>query len=44
MNSLELLIDYEHFTSYFMSLEAAENYPSEPADLEEFLSTLEEAE
>lgn len=41
MNNIDLLNDYEQFTSFFQSLDTAEECP-EPVDLEEILSSLTE--
>lgn len=41
MNSLDLLNDYEQFTSFFQSLETEGDSP-QPADLEEILDSLAE--
>lgn len=41
MNTSDLLNDYEQFTSFFQSLDTAEDCP-EPVDLEEILSSLTE--
>ncbi len=43
MNNLDLLNDYEQFTAYFHSLEAAEDSHG-PMDLDEILDSLEEDE
>ena len=44
MNSLDLLNDYEQFTSFFQSLETSEDCP-QPTDLDAILESLaEEAE
>ena len=42
MNSLDLLNDYEQFTSFFQSLDTAEDCP-QPADLDSILESLTEA-
>ena len=41
MNTLTLLEDYEQFTAYFHSLEAAEDCP-DPQDLDSILDSLTE--
>ena len=41
MNTSDLLSDYEQFTSFFQSLDTAEDCP-EPADLDSILDSLTE--
>ena len=41
MSNLDLLNDYEQFTSFFQSLDTPEDCP-QPADLEEILESLSE--
>lgn len=41
MNNLDLLNDYEQFTSFFQSLDTAEDCP-EPVDLDSILESLTE--